>query len=116
MPHCRHSFLQNAAQASALGLRPWCTCSARMPGRSFRRCSSTTESTPPESATAVRLSFRGFLELAIAHQALEARFDELPGLLVRELLERLGERLAQRLRGGLRVAVRAAERLGDRKS
>src|SRR6185436_20599257 len=94
---------------------------------------------PPESATAMRfprfsckknwvpafagttesrffracLALRSFLELAIAHQPLEALLDELLRLLFAQLLERLGERLAQRLGGRLRVAVRAAERLGD---
>src|SRR2546426_8243398 len=53
-----------------------------------------------------------FLELAIGHHALEALLDQLFGLFLLQLLERLGERLAQRLRGGLGVAVRAAERLG----
>src|SRR5215213_7935943 len=59
------------------------------------------------------LALAGFLELAIAHQPLEALLDELFRLLFAQLLQRLGEGLAQRLGGGLRIAVRAAERLGD---
>src|SRR5207244_4487179 len=64
----------------------------------------------PASATSSPLG--RFLELAIGHNALEALLDQLFGLFLLQLLERLGERLAQRLRGGLGVAVRAAERLG----
>src|SRR6185436_13792039 len=80
--------------------------------RSFSWCSRTTESTPPESATATVLALGRFLELAIAHQPLEASLDELLRLLLAQLLESVGERLLQRLRGRLRVAMRAAQRLG----
>src|SRR5262249_7125019 len=97
---------------------------AETPGCCFSRCSRTTESMPPERPTAMRffrcacrnaraLALAGFLELAIAHQPLEALFDELLRLLFAQLPERLGERLAQRLGGGLRVAVRAAQGLRD---
>src|SRR6185436_10813553 len=86
------------------------------------------ESTPPERPTATRLPRRscarknartarsalgGFLEPAIAHQALEALLDELLRLLFLHLPQRLDERLLQRRRGRLRIAVRAAERLID---
>src|SRR6266545_1227995 len=89
---------------------------------SCNTCSRTTESTPPESPTATRLPRRscarrkartaasalgGFLELAIAHQALEALFDELLRLLLLHLPQRFDERLLQRVRGRLRIAVRA---------
>src|SRR5688572_19062424 len=74
-------------------------------------CSRTTESTPPERPTAIS-ALGGFLELAMAHQALEAFLDQVLRLLAVELLEGLEQRLAQRLECGLRVAVRAAERLG----
>src|SRR5918999_6140322 len=90
-------------------------------GCSRKRCRSTTESTPPDNATATRFPAKAassgsalgsFLELAIAHQPLEALLDELFGLFLLQLLQRLGERLSQRLRGRLRIAMRAAERLG----
>src|SRR5262245_6101212 len=68
---------------------------------------------PCACRNACALALGCFLELAIAHQPLEALLDELLWLLFAQLLERLAERLAQRLGGGLRVAVRAAERLGD---
>src|ERR1043165_496223 len=94
-----------------------------MPGWCFRRWSRTTESMPPERPTAMRLlpcacrnaralALAGFLELAIAHQPLEALLDELLRLLFAQCLQRLGERLAQRLAGGLRIAGRAPQRLG----
>src|SRR6267378_4517379 len=80
----------------------------------LRTCNSATESTPPESPMARRLPRRSieprnrptsamtsplgrFLELAIGHYALEALLDQLFGLFLLHLLERLGERLAQRL-------------------
>src|SRR5204863_9362077 len=89
-------------------------------------CSSTTESTPPESPTTMRLpstpssarptaavtsALLGFLELAIAHEPFEPRFHQLLRLLVLDLLQRLGQRALQRLRCCLRIAVRAAARL-----
>src|SRR5882724_678754 len=91
-------------------------------------CSSTTESTPPESPTTMRLpstpssarptaavtsALLGFLELAITHEPFEPRLHQLLRLLVLNLLERLGESALERLRRRLRVAVRAAERLGN---
>src|SRR5687768_16914300 len=100
---------QKAAHASAFGLRPWCTWIAETWNCLLSRCSSTTESTPPDNATATRLALGGFLELAIAHQTL----DELLGLLLLQLLERFDQRLAQRLRGRLRVAVGAADGFRD---
>src|SRR5688572_3240146 len=85
-----------------------------MPGTSRSLCSRTTESTPPERATAVRgLALARFLELAMAHQALKPLLDELARLFLLQLLQRLGERFLERLRRGLRIAVRAAERLGN---
>src|SRR5687768_10998043 len=117
-----HKRRQNFAHRSAFGLSPWWTWRADTPGWSLNRCSRTTESTPPESATVMRfprndrrsaLALGGFLELAIAHQPLEALLDELFRLFFAQLLQRLGERLAQRLRRGLRIAVRAAQRLGN---
>src|SRR5213078_1396066 len=91
-------------------------------------CNSTTESTPPDSPTTMRLpsspssarpmaavtsALLGFLELAIAHEPFEPRFHQLLRLLVLDLLQRLGQRALERLRRRLRVAVRPAERLGD---
>src|SRR3954447_18317401 len=91
-------------------------------------CSSTTESTPPDSPTrtrfpsnrssarpmaAVTSALLGFLELAIAHEPFEPRFHQLLRLLVLDLLQRLGQGALERLRRRLRVAVRPAERLGD---
>src|SRR5262245_24222422 len=90
--------------------------------------SVATESTPPESArvslappgtwrassaaTRAARSLGGrFLELAIAHQPLEARFDELGGALVGEAPQRVLQRLLQALRRGRVVAMGAAERL-----
>src|SRR5687768_11109862 len=57
------------------------------------------------------LALGGFLEAAIGHQTLEALFDQLPGLFLLQVGERLGERLLQRGRGCLGIAVRAAQRL-----
>src|SRR5438105_13828212 len=79
--------------------------------RRERRCRRTVESMPPDSATATRSAFRGFLELAIVHQPLEPFLHQLARFFLLQLLEHLGERLAQRLRARLRVAMRAAERL-----
>src|SRR6476661_2572633 len=100
-------------------------CAARTPGIAWlSACSSTTESTPPESPTRTALpcssgrtrrtaatssALRGFLELAIAHEPFEPGFHQLLRLLLLDLLERLGERALERLRRRLRVAVRAAE-------
>src|SRR5258706_15404915 len=90
-------------------------------------CNSTTESTPPESPTTMRLpsspssarptaavtsALLGFLELAIAHEPFEPRLHQLLRLLVLDLLERLGEGALERLRRRLRVAGGAAEGLG----
>src|SRR5262245_62220335 len=90
--------------------------------------SATIESTPPERASVTRApdgtyrrscsrthsarSLRGrFLELAIVHQPLEARLDELGRALVREAPQRILQRLLQALRGGGMVAVSAAQGL-----
>src|SRR5918911_1807898 len=104
-------------------------CAARRSARSATSaCSSTTESTQPESATRTRLpcssgsarrtaaltsALLGFLELAIAHEPFEPCLHELLRLLLLDLLERLGERALERLRGGRWIAVRATERLGQ---
>src|SRR6185369_3641562 len=98
------SLRQKAAQASAFGLSPWCTCTADRSGapfasRLFSRCSRTTESTPPDRPTARPKPRRGFpglalgrfldfLELAIARQALEALLDQLARLFFLQLLQR----------------------------
>src|ERR1700730_1398270 len=96
--------LQNLAQRSAFGLRPWCTWSARrlkpcLDCRALRTCKRTTESTPPDNPTAtsfflretsprksptaaVRSPLGGFFELAIAHDPLEPLLDQLARLLV----------------------------------
>src|SRR5438132_8363973 len=89
--------------------------------------SSTTESTPPERPTTIRLpcspasarpaaaatsALLGFLELAIAHEPFQPAFHQLFRLLLLDLLQRLGERALDRLRGDRGVALRAAERLG----
>src|SRR3954471_16768045 len=93
-----------------------------------RACSSTTESTPPESPMTKRLprtstiarrtaagtsALLGFLELAIAHEPFQPAFDQLFRLLLLHLLQRLGQGPLQSLIAGLRVAMRPAERLGD---
>src|SRR3954469_20531094 len=123
-----HRRRQNIAHWSAFGLRPWWTCAADTFVARERACSSTTESTPPDSPTRTRLPWSpssvrptaavtsallGFLELAIAHEPFEPRFHQLLRLLVLDLLQRLGQRALERLRRHLRIAVRAAERLGN---
>src|SRR4051812_32818161 len=104
MPHSAQIARQNRAQRVAFGLSWWLTCKARTskPTRRARRESTsrrTTESTPPLkpsskrlpgvipvlrraatwAATAVeKLLFRfDFLELAIADQLVETRFEKL---------------------------------------
>src|SRR4051812_20150947 len=114
MPRRLQNERQKAAQASALGLRPWCTWIARRRALefSFNWWSRTTESTPPERPTAISAR-GGSLELAMAHQPLEPHFDELFRLHLAQLLERVEQRLAQRLERRLRIAMRATERLAD---
>src|SRR5260370_38225939 len=102
-------------------------CAAATFLRCASACSSTTESTPPERPTRMRLpcspssarptaavtsALLGFLELAIAHEPFEPAFHQLFRLLLLDLLERLGERALERLRGDGGVAMRAAKRLG----
>src|SRR6267378_7685354 len=103
-------------------------CAAATFPRLAAACSSTTESTPPESATRMRLpcnsssarpttaltsALLGFPELAIAHEPFEPRLHQLFRLLLLDLFQRLGERALERVRGHGGIAVRAAERLGD---
>src|SRR2546426_1255764 len=91
---------------------------------------SATESTPPDrpsarcapwgtvckSAAATR---RGssleleFLELSIAHQALETLLDEFLRALVGDRAQRVGESFLQALSHGRRIAMCAAEGLAD---
>src|SRR5258708_14629813 len=90
--------------------------------------SNATESTPPErpsarcapgkiagASTAATLSGNSleleFLELPIAHQALETLLDEFLRALVGETAQRVGERFLQALGHGGRIALRAAQRL-----
>src|SRR5438034_5253123 len=102
-------------------------CAAATFLRCASACSSTTESTPPERPTRMRLpcspssarptaavtsALLGFLELAIAHEPFEPAFHQLFRLLFLDLLQRLGERALERLRCDGGVAVRTAERLG----
>src|SRR5882672_4966680 len=109
---------------------PWLTCTARREYRSSgasssRIESSATESTPPErpsarcepgasagASDAATLTARslelGFLELAIAHQALEALLDEFLRVLVAELAQCVGERLFQVLGRRRRIAMGGA--------
>src|SRR5206468_10180242 len=102
-------------------------CAAATFLRCASACSSTTESTPPERPTRMRLpcspssarptaavtsALLGFLELAIAHEPFQPAFHQLFRLLLLDLLERLGERALERLRGRLRITMRAAQRLG----
>src|SRR5436309_1183386 len=92
--------------------------------------SRATESRPPESPSArcAPGKIRGasaaatlsgssleleFLELSIAHQALETLLDEFLRALVRDRAQRVGESLLQALSHGRRIAMRAAEGLGD---
>src|SRR5258705_11385739 len=92
--------------------------------------SSATESRPPESpsarcapgkilgaSTAATLAGNSpeleFLELPIAHQALETLLDEFLGALVGKTAQRVGERFLQALGHGGRIAVRAAQRFVD---
>src|SRR2546423_11616997 len=108
-----HKPVQNSAQRAELGLMPWLTCTARSENlsagaSSSRMESSATESRPPESpsarcapgkilgaSTAATLPGNSpeleFLELPIAHQALETLFDEFLGALVAKTAQRVGE-------------------------
>src|SRR3954463_12501939 len=126
-PRRLQSRRQKRAHWSALGLSPWCTCTARkaMPSAASA-CSSTTESTPPESPTRKRLlrspsiarrtaagtlALPGFLELAIAHEPFQPGLHQLFRLHFLELLQRFGERPLECLEAGLRIAMCAAEGL-----
>src|SRR5258707_9771097 len=101
-------------------------CAAATFLRCANACKSTTESTPPERPTTMRLpcspssarptaavssALLGFLELAIAHEPFQPDFDQLFRLLLLDLLQRLGQRALERLRRGLRIAVPAAKRI-----
>src|SRR5882672_6069805 len=130
-----HSPVQNSAQRAALGLMPWLTCTARSENlsagaSSSRMQSRATESRPPErpsarcapgkifgASTAATLSGNSleleFLELPIAHQALETLLDEFLGALVGKSAQRIGESFLQALCHGRRIAMCAAQRLVD---
>src|SRR3990172_6835711 len=110
-------------------------CTARRenrigPARSARMASSVTESTPPERPTtrcapgcttgcsaaatpSARLLDIEFLELAIAHQTLEAFLDKHGWPLVEERPHRILQGFFEVLRRPGVVAVRPAERLVD---
>src|SRR6266853_1481047 len=92
--------------------------------------SRATESRPPERpsarcapgkilGTSVAATLSGnsldleFLELPIAHQALEALLDEFLGALVGKTAQSVGERFLQALGHRGRIAVRAAQRFVD---
>src|SRR5437764_8072252 len=92
-----HTRRQKRAQRSALGLRPWWMCAADTAERCARAWSSTTESTPPETPTRMRLpatsssarptaavtsALLSFLELAIAHEPFEPALHQLLRLLL----------------------------------
>src|SRR2546430_2223441 len=92
--------------------------------------SRATESRPPESpsarcapgkirgaSAAATLSGNSleleFLELPMAHQALETLLDEFLRALFGKTAQRVGERFLQALSHGGRIAVRAAQRFVD---